>query len=101
MDGTLNISVYNYTARQSTQKYVLHLHLPCENQVHTCNVNHIDMYLCVRRIVFDVLHCPAECLCELFDSRAHTIVTVAFTQNRRKINTSMQSIINLVDLAGR
>ena len=34
-------------------------------------------------------------------SRAHTIVTVNFVQNRRKENTSMQSTINLVDLAGR
>jgi len=37
----------------------------------------------------------------VFDSRAHTIVTVMFTQNQRKENTSMQSTIHLVDLAGR
>jgi len=40
-------------------------------------------------------------LCKLFDSRAHTIVSVTFTQNRRVDKTSMQSVINLVDLAGR
>jgi len=54
------------------------------------------MSVCVNSI-----ECNAECLCKLVDSRAHTIVTLAFTQNRRRENTSMQSTINLVDLAGR
>ena len=77
------------------------LHVCYEVQIHTCGFNHVGMSLCVDFIVFNVLHGPAEYLYNLFDSRAHTIVTVAFTQNRRRENTSMQSTINLVDLAGR
>ena len=44
------------------------------------------------------------CFLKLFyivSSRAHTIVAIQFAQNEMKTKTTKQSVINLVDLAGR
>jgi len=57
--------------------------------------------LCKKYRVCCIICLQVSFVTYLFDSRAHTIVSVTFTQNKRKEKTSTQSVINLVDLAGR